>query len=89
MCMNFQELEQALYHIRVNYFFCADTSELRIQLSHIGNGDTIIDIWNEDNKRIGNFSLSYVTDEIARLQANEIGFTDLDANNVAEEIEEE
>ena len=89
MCMNFQELEQALYHIRVNYFFCADSSELRVQLSHIGNGDTIIDIWNEDNKRIGNFSLSYITDEIARLQANEIGFTDLDANNVAEEIEEE
>lgn len=89
MCMNFHELEQALYHIRVNYFFCADPSELRIQLSHIGNGDTIIDVWNENNKRIGNFSLNYITDEIARLQANEIGFTDLDANNVAEEIEEE
>lgn len=89
MAMNFQELEQALYHIRVNYFFCADTSKLRVQLSHIGNGDTIIDVWNEDDKRIGNFSLNYITDEIARLQANEIGFTDLDANNVAEEIEEE
>ena len=88
MAMNFNELEQALYHIRVNYFFCADTSKLRIQLSHIGNGDTIIDVWDEKNRRIGNFSLAYLTTEIALLQANKIGFTDLDANNVYE-IEEE
>jgi hypothetical protein len=87
MAMNFHELEQALYHIRVNYFFCADPSKLRIQLSHIGNGDTIIDVWDKDNKHIGNFSLAFVTEEIALLQQNKIGFTDLDANN-AEEIEE-
>ena len=85
MAMNFHELEQALYHIRVNYFFCADPSKLRVQLSYKGNGDTIIDVWDEDNKHIGNFSLSYIIDEIAQLQANEIGFTDLDANNVEEE----
>ena len=87
MAMNFQELEQALYHIKVNYFFCADTSKLRIQLSHIGNGDTIINVWDDDNKHIGNFSLAFVTEEIALLRQNKIGFTDLDANNV-EEIEE-
>ena len=88
MAMNFQELEQALYHIRVNYFFCADPNELRIQLSHIGNGDTIIDVWDENDKHIGAFSLAFVTEEIALLQQNKIDFTDLDANN-AEENEEE
>ena len=88
MAMNFQELEQALYHIRVNYFFCADPNNLRIQLSHIGNGDTIIDIWNENNYHIGNFSLAFVTEEIALLQQNKISLADLDANQV-EEFEEE
>lgn len=84
MNMNFNELEMGLYHIRVNYFLCANTNNLSIRLSHIGNGDTIIDVWDEKNRHIGNFSLAYITGEIARLQANEIGFADLDANNVYE-----
>ena len=82
MAINFNELEMALYHIRVNYFFCADTSNLRIQFSSRGNGDTIINVWDKDNKHIGNFFLSEVIEEILLLQENKIGFTDLSANNV-------
>ena len=82
MAINFDELEIALYHIRVNYFFYADTNNLRIQFSARGNGDTIIDVWDKDNKHIGNFFLSDVIEEILLLQEDKIDFTDLSANNV-------
>ena len=84
MAINFNELESALYHIRVNYFFC-DADNLRIQLSARGDGDTIIDVWDERNRRVGNFFLSTITEEIALLQQGSIDFCDLSANNVDEE----
>ena len=86
MAINFNELESALYHIRVNYFFC-DADNLRIQLSARGNGDTVIDVWNEQNKRVGNFFLSDVIEEIALLREGKIDFCDLSANNVEEDEE--
>ena len=82
MCMNLNELESALYHIRVNYFFNADN--LRIQFSARGNGDTIIDVFDESDKWIGNFFLSDITEEIALLQQGKIDFCDLSANNAEE-----
>ena len=85
MAINFNELEMALYHIKCNYFFCADTSDLRVQLSPRGNGDIVIDVWDKNDKRIGNFFLSSLIEEIALLRANKIGFTDLSANNVEDE----
>lgn len=86
MCMNFNELEAALYHIRVNYFF-ADASNLRIQFSARGNGDTIIDVFDDNNKWVGNFRLSDITEEIALLQQGKIDFCDLSANNAEDEEE--
>ena len=88
MAINFDELESALYHIRVNYFFgCSDN--LTIQLSARGNGDIIIDVWDENLKRVGNFMLSEVSEEIALLQQGKIDFCDLSANNIEGEDEEE
>ena len=84
MAMNFNELENALYHIRVNYFGC-NADNLSIQLSAYANGDTIIDVWNEYFKRVGNFMLSEVVEEIALLQAGKIDFCDLSANNAEDE----
>ena len=86
MAINFNELEKALYHIRVNYFCCC-ADDLRIQLSFRGDGDTVIDVWDENNCRVGNFLLSDVTEEIALLQQNLIDFCDLSANNVEEDEE--
>jgi hypothetical protein len=84
MAMNFNELEIALYHIRVNYFG-GSSDNLSIQLSAYANGDTIIDVWNEYFKRVGNFMLSEVVEEIALLQAGKIDFCDLSANNAEDE----
>lgn len=84
MAINFNELESALYHLRVNYFGC-NADNLSIQISGYANGDTIIDVWNEHLKRIGNFMLSEVIEEIALLQQGKIDFCDLSANNVEEE----
>ena len=84
MAINFNELESALHHIRVNYFFC-DVDNLRIQLSARGDGDTIIDVWDERNRRVGNFFLSTITEEIALLRQGSIDFCDLSANNIDEE----
>ena len=81
MAINFNELESALYHIRVNYF-CCNADNLRVQLSARGDGDTVIDVWNEHNEWVGNFFLSTVTEEIALLQQGSIDFCDLSANNV-------
>lgn len=84
MAMNFNELEKALYHIRVNYFG-GSADNLSIQLSGYANGDTIIDVWNEYFKRVGNFMLSEVIEEIALLQQGKIDFCDLCANNAEDE----
>jgi hypothetical protein len=85
MTINFSDLGTALYHIRVNYFFCTDTNDLRVQLSARGNGDTVIDVWNKDNKHIGNFFLSALIEEVTLLRENKISFADLSANNVEDE----
>jgi hypothetical protein len=85
MTINFSDLETALYHIRVNYFFCADASDLRVQFSARGNGDTVIDVWDKNNKHIGDFFLSTLIEEITLLRENKISFADLYANNVKDE----
>lgn len=79
MAINFNELEAALYHIRVNYFFCAST-DYRVQFSARGDGDTWIDIWDGNDKRVGHFRLSVLTEEIALLQSGQIQLCDLDSN---------
>ena len=84
MAINFNELESALYHLRVNYFG-GSADNLSIQISGYANGDTIIDVWNEYFKRIGNFMLSEVIEEIALLQQGKIDFCDLSANNIEED----
>ena len=84
MAINFNELESALYHLRVNYFNCS-ADNLRILISGRGNGDTVIDVWDEDNYQIGNFFLSEVIEEIALLQQGKIDFCDLSANNIEED----
>ena len=84
MTIKFNELEKALYHIRVNYFG-ANADNLLIQVSGYANGDTIIDVWNEYLKRVGNFMLSEVIEEITLLQQGKIDFCDLSANNVEED----
>lgn len=87
MAINFNELEEALYHIRVNHLGNCDPTKWRIQFSFRGDGDTIIDVWDENNKRIGNFQLSDLTEELALLRAGKLDFCDLYANN-AEDDEE-
>lgn len=87
MAINFNELEEALYHIRVNHLGNCDSTKWRIQFSARGNGDTVIDVWDENNKRIGNFLLSDLTEELALLRAGKLDFCDLYANS-AEEDEE-
>ena len=85
MAINFNELEEALYHIRVNHLGNCDPTKWRIQFSFRGDGETIIDVWNEYFKRVGNFMLSEVIEEIALLQAGKIDFCDLSANNAEDE----
>ena len=80
MAINFNELEQALYHIRVNYLYCASTMGYRVQFSARGDGDTWIDIWDGNDKRVGHFRLSVLTEEIALLQSGKIQLCDLDSN---------
>lgn len=85
MCMNFNELEEALYHIRVNYLWGYDYTKCKIQFSFRGDGDAIIDVWDEKDKWIGHFLLSNLTEELALLRAGKMDFCDLDANEVEEE----
>ena len=87
MAINFNELESALYHIRVNYFG-ANADNLRIQLFGRADGDTVIDVWDEHNRRVGRFFLSTVVEEIALLQEGRIDFCDLSANDVEEDEED-
>ena len=87
MAIDFNELEKALYHIRVNYFLC-DTDNLRIQLSARADGDTVIDVWNERNRRVGNFFLSTIIEEIELLQQGSLDLCDLSANNIEDEEED-
>lgn len=84
MAINFNDLETALYHIRVNYF-CSCADGLRVQVYARGNGDTVIDVWNEQNHRVGSFFLSDLVEEIALLQQGKIDFTDLNANNAEDD----
>ena len=84
MAINFTELESALYHIRVNYFG-ANVEGLSVQIYGRGSGDTIIAVWNNKYKKVGEFFLSEVVEEIALLQEGRIDFCDLCANNVEEE----
>ena len=86
MAINFTELESALYHIRVNYFG-ANAEGLSIQIYGRGNGDTIITVWNDKYKKVGEFFLSEVVAEIILLQQGKIDFCDLCANNVEEDCE--
>ena len=85
MAINFNELEEALYHIRVNHLGNCDSTKWRIQFSARGNGDTVIDVWNEDDKRIGSFYLSDLTEELALLRQGKLDFCDLYANNAEDE----
>ena len=87
MAINFAELESALYHIRVNYFGC-DANGLSIQIYGRGNGDTIIAVWNDKHKKVGEFFLSEVITEIILLQQGKIDFCDLCANNVEDDEED-
>lgn len=87
MTMNFDELEDALYHIRVNHLYGYMNSKSRIQFSACGNGDTDIKVWDENLKLIGHFRLSDLTEELALLRADKLTFGDLYANIVEEEDE--
>lgn len=82
MTINFNNLETALYHIRVNHL--GNTPEQwRVQF-HSNGLDTIIEVWNEDNKLIGHFHLSMLLEELEDLQNGIIDFCDLYANEVEE-----
>jgi hypothetical protein len=87
MAINFNELEEALHHIRVNHLCNCDSTKWRIQFSFRGEGETIIDVWDENDKWIGNFLLSDLTEELALLRAGKLDFCDLYANS-AEDDEE-
>lgn len=84
MTINFIELDDAMYHIRVNHLWGYDSAELRIQFSARGNGDTEIKVWNKELKLVGDFWLSTLTEEIALLRADKLTFGDLYANIVEE-----
>lgn len=88
MTMNFDELEDALYHIRVNHLYGYMNSKSRIQFSACGNGDTDIKVWDENLKLIGHFRLSTLIEELALLRADKLTFGDLYANIVEEEDED-
>ena len=85
MGITFNELEEALNHIRVNHLGNCDSTKWRIQFSARGNGDTVIDVWDEDDKRIGSFHLSDLTEELALLRQGKLDFCDLYANNAEDE----
>lgn len=87
MTISFTELESALYHIRVNYFG-ANAEDLSVQLRGIFNGDALIVVWNDRNKKVGEFFLSAVIEEVALLQQGKIDFCDLSANEIEEEEED-
>lgn len=87
MAINFNELEEALYHIRVNHLGNCDSTKWRIQFSFRGDGETIIDVWGENDRWIGHFLLSDLTEELALLRAGKLDFCDLYANG-AEDDEE-
>lgn len=85
MAINFNKLEEALNHIRVNHLGNCDSTNWRIQFSARGNGDTVIDVWDENNKRIGSFYLSDLTEELELLRAGKLDFCDLYANNAEDD----
>ena len=78
MCINFNELEEALYHIRVNHLGNCDATKWRIQFS-------FRDVWDEDDKWIGHFLLSDLTEGLALLRADKLDFCDLYANGAEDE----
>lgn len=80
MAINFNELEEALYHIRVNHLGNCDPTKWRIQFSFRGDGETIIDVWDKNDKWIGHFLLSDLTEELALLRVGKLDFCDLYAN---------
>lgn len=82
MGIDFNALENAIYHIRVNYMCCQDMTGWQIQFSPRGNGDVEIDLWDDKLNRVGNFFLSELTEEIAMLANGKMDFCDLDANNL-------
>lgn len=86
--MNFNELEEALYHIRVNHLWGHDSTKSTIQFSARGDGDTTIKVWDENLKLIGHFWLSTLTEELALLHAGKLTYGDLYAN-IAEEEDED
>ena len=88
MTINFDALEDALYHIRVNHLYGYMNSESRIQFSACGDGDTTIDVWDEKLKLIGRFKLSTLTEELALLRADKLTFGELYAN-IAEDEDED
>lgn len=88
MTINFIELEEALYHIRVNHLWGYDSAELRIQFSACADGDTAIKVWNKNLKLVGHFKLSTLIEEIALLRADKLTFGDLYAN-IAEDEDED
>ena len=87
MAINFNELEDALYHIRINHLYGYMDSKSRIQFSACGDGDTIIEVWDGNLKLIGRFRLSTLTEELALLRQGKLDFCDLYANS-AEDDEE-
>ena len=87
MVINFTELESALYHIRVNYFGC-DAEGLSVQLRGLYNGDTLVVVWNDRNKKVGEFFLSVVIEEVALLREGKIDFCDLSANDIEDDEED-
>lgn len=87
MTISFTELESALYHIRVNYFG-ANAEGLSVQLRGLYNGDTVVTVWNDRNKKVGEFFLSFVVEEVALLQQGKLDFCALSANEIEEEEEE-
>lgn len=88
MTINFIELDDALYHIRVNHLWGYDSTELRIQFSARSNGDTEIKVWNKELKLVGDFWLSTLTEEIALLRADKLTFGELYANMAEDEDED-
>ena len=88
MTINFIELDDALYHIRVNHLWGYDSADLSIQFSACGDGDTAIKVWNKGLKLVGHFKLSALTEEIALLRDDKLTFGELYANIVDEEGED-
>ena len=79
MAINYEQLEKALYHIRVNYLWNTP-KDWQLMIAERGNGDIEIDVFENGEKEIGRFYLSEVIEEIELLQAGKIEFCDLSAN---------